>query len=115
MPDGSSSIVGSIRSQPAAPPDPAYDLSADIAQRSRFVRERFGNSTRVGIEGDAFVVADHDHGVPFDPGVSLVHRAIHALLLRGHFQSPPDRAVTVLLFSSHSSFVAFSKERYGFD
>jgi hypothetical protein len=115
MPDRSSSIVGSIPIAPALPQDPPYDLSADIAERTRFVRERFGNGTRVGIEGDAFVVADPDHGALFDPGLSLIHRAIHALLLPGHFQSTPDVAVTVLLFSSHSSFVAFSKERYGID
>jgi hypothetical protein len=109
MADGSSSIVESIPVPTASVSDPPYDPSADIAERTRFVRERFGNTTRVRIEGDAFVVADPDHGVLFDPGVSLTHRAIHSLLMPGHFQGPPDRAVTVLLFSSHPSFVAFSK------
>jgi hypothetical protein len=69
----------------------------------------------VKIEGDAFVIADPDHGVLFDQGVSLIHRAIHSLLMPGHFQGPPDRAVTVFLFSSHASFVKFSKDRYGVD
>lgn len=114
-PAGSSSMVESIPIPPEAAADPVYDLSADIAERTRFVRERFGNPTRVKIEGEAFVVADPDHGAMFDPGVSLMDRAIHALLMPGHFQSTPDRAVTVLLFSSHASFVAFSKERYGLD
>ncbi len=64
MPEGSPSIVGSIPSAPEAAADPPYDLSADIADRTRFVRARFGNATRVEIEGDAFVVADPDHGAP---------------------------------------------------
>jgi len=115
MPEGSPSIAGSIATPPEAAADPPCDPSADIADRTRFERERFGNAAREEIEGEAFVVADPDHGILFDPGVSLMQRAIHSLLSPGHFQSTPDRTVTVLLFSSHPSFVAFSKERHGFD
>ncbi len=98
----------------ASAPVPPYDLAADLAQRTAAARERFGAGTRVQVEGAAFLLVDADHGGLFDQGVSLVHRTVGALLA-GPFSGPPDRAVTVYLFSKHADYVAFSRERYNLD
>lgn len=99
--------------QPVAP-EPPYDLSADAELRTQVARARFGQRTRVVVEGDAFVLVDADHGSAFDAGRSQVHRAVHALL-SGPFEGPPDRAVTVYIFSTHRAYVEFSKKRFDID
>ncbi|HEX8790552.1 MAG TPA: DUF1570 domain-containing protein, partial [Polyangiaceae bacterium] len=118
MPPGpTSSAPAAPVSAPAPPPAapaPPYDLSSDVALRTDVARARFGQRTRVVVEGDAFVLVDADHGSAFDAGRSQVHRAVHALLTRA-FPGPPDRAVTVYVFSTHPAYVAFSKQRFGID
>jgi hypothetical protein len=100
--------------QTSASPPP-YDLASDIAARTTAAREEFGASTPMQVVGGVFlfVSADAAKGsARFEDAVRLAGQAF-PLLMKGRFDRPPDRAVTVYAFSSEAEYDAHCMRHFG--
>lgn len=103
--------AGSARS-PILPP---YDLEADVRERIDGARRELDAATApVQVVGGVYVFVAADHGGPlFDEAVRVANRGLPLLLGSGHFDKPPDRAVTVYAYSSEDRYVDACKRRLG--
>jgi hypothetical protein len=91
---------------PRPVPDPAGpeivghpSFSTDLALRIQDALDRFGPTTRVQVEGEAFVLVDPQHASFFPAEASMVRRTV-ASLAAGPFPQPLQKAVTVSVFGT---------------
>lgn len=92
-------------------PLPPYDLQSDTRARLAAADAEFHRHVASSIERDVFLFLDADHGGRFDATLSLARKVLSAYFA-GPFAKGPDRAVSVLVFSTTPSYLAACKARF---
>lgn len=95
-------------------PEEPYDLAADLAERKRLAREKFGKKVRLRVVEKVFLAV----GAPpmnkrdFDRSLWIMRKSTTAYL-NGRFGQRPARAVSVYLFPGKRPYNKFCKKEYG--
>ena len=107
-------LARNAHGEPAAHdlPPPVYDLSADIAGRTRQAREQLGPRTDVQIVASTFVVAAPGGRGAASSALELMQRAL-AAYFDGRFSTRPVRAISVYLFPRDAPYQAFCQKTEG--
>jgi hypothetical protein len=94
----------------SAPTPPGDPLPHDARSLADAARRRFGQAVHLETVGDLFVLVDLPaHGPLFDRARSLLDRALPAFY-DGELSRRPDRAVTVLLFSTAATYRDYTRD-----
>ena len=100
--------------EPVEPPEPPYDLAADLEERKRVARAALGAKVRLEVVDDVFLVVG-DRSMTryrFKRSLKMIRKTLVAYQ-NERFSTLPDRAVGVYLFDKKRPYQKYCKKHYG--
>ncbi len=91
------------------PPEPAYDLAADLDGRKKKLREELGTKATFEVVEGVFLLVAPSGSMGYSAAVAK--KALEAYF-NGRFSRKPERAVAVLLFETAPPYDAYCKTHW---